>query len=177
MKLKIFALLFLSVLSLGCSNILQTFSSSELSIKICQTSGDQLQLLSEKLKDTPGRRNIIDTQDNKIVGYLQILSPISYENDSTIMIDMKNLSSQPGEYTLDFELSVQNTYLETRNGEYDRVLVWLGGDCVSLSSGISSTNHEIIEEIHDDSTLFTFNFLVGEIKKIDLSIQSYNIIK
>ena len=176
MKLKMLLILFMCFLCFGCSNILQTFAPSDFSIYISQTSGDELKIATNKNDNSPGKRDIIDNQ-GAVVGYIKINAVLTDNDSGTFVIDTKKLNQSDGNFKIPVEILINNTYLEIKNGQYDKILLWLDEASVTLFQDVYKNSNEITEENQGENTLFEFCFSIEKIKNFNLSIQSINIIK
>mgnify|MGYP003571345103 CR=1 FL=1 len=178
MKFKIIFFVLVAFLSFGCSNILTTFSVSELELHINQISGDELKISQTLIKDDPSQRSLVETKNQSNVGYVKILNEIKRQTDDLITLNQKKLDSSKNLVYIKMEVKIDNSYLELNNTQFDQVLIWIGNNSVALYSGIYEINKNIKEKKFENYTIFNFNFELNKnAKKCDFSVQSLNLIK
>ena len=179
MKVNIIAIIFMAVLSFGCSSLLTTYSSNEIVVSLVKVSGDQLEILEDFNANSLNQRIIFDTKNNKSVGYIKILDDLTYENCNKFKLNTSSLEKAEKGFKLNLEVSIDNSFLEKNENEYDQIVVWSGENSFPLFDGVSSNFKDVTEtKVDDNATLFNFYVLLSlNLKTIDLSLQTLNVIK
>lgn len=174
MKLKIVFLVLMMLFTFGCSSILTSLSSNDITLIISKISGDEIEISQRINDEDKNKRDILETKNSSAVGYVKIENVIKSQTSSSLIFD----SSKNNALTLVMEVKIDKTYLESTNNQFDQILIWIGSDSVKLYTGVENNNKNIKENKFDDFSIFYFNFNLNKnAKKYDFSVQSLNLIK
>lgn len=172
MKGKILGLILMVCMSFGCSSILGSLSSNEIVLTYNKVSGDQLQIVYSKNELS----NIVNTKTSETAGFLKVLTKYEkYENEK-YFFNTTNIQTENNLLILNFELEIDNRFLEQNDLEQDKLIIWYNDNCLSLYKGVFESNPQVKEEEKETSTIFNFYLPINQ-SSVEVSIQTLNVIQ